>query len=219
MMYKIVQIAKMWENDPIHHGKYQVTYQTPSAPCEALYEIKKSEFLAFAYPISTRESAMAYVQELRARYPDARHHCYGYILGDPHNTTSAGFDDDGEPNGTAGRPILAVLQHKGIGNCIIIVVRYFGGIKLGAGGLTRAYATAAQMAVDAMTLETFLPKASIKLQTTFAHEAQLRYLIAKAGGEILQVDYDANVRITAELESGALAAFVESLGVYATVED
>ena len=112
-----------------------MTYQTLSKPCEAIYEIKKRIF-GFAYPISTREQAMSHVQNLRTRYLDARHHCYGYIIGDPHNTTSAGFDDDGEPNGTAGRPILSVLQHKAIGNCIIIVVRYFGGIKLGAGGLT-----------------------------------------------------------------------------------
>lgn len=163
-----------------------VSYQTPSVPCEAVYEIKKSEFLAFAYPIDSREEAMDYVAKLRVRYPDARHHCYGYIIGDPNNTTSAGFDDDGEPNGTAGRPILNVLQHKAIGNCIIIVVRYFGGIKLGAGGLTRAYATSAQMAVDQMTLVAFIPKSSVMVRTSFAHEAQMRYLIALVDGEILR---------------------------------
>ena len=110
---------------------------------------------------------MSHVQNLRTRYLDARHHCYGYIIGNPHNTTSAGFDDDGEPNGTAGRPILSVLQHKAIGNCIIIVVRYFGGIKLGAGGLTRAYAAAAQMAVDKMVLKAFIAYQIVKLKNKF----------------------------------------------------
>lgn len=195
-----------------------MTYQTLSKPCEAIYEIKKSEFLAFAYPISTREQAMSHVQNLRTRYLDARHHCYGYIIGNPHNTTSAGFDDDGEPNGTAGRPILSVLQHKSIGSCIIIVVRYFGGIKLGAGGLTRAYATAAQMAVDKMVLKAFIAYQTVKLKLSFAHEAQVRYLVHQVGGRILEVDYETDVRMTIEVEQKALEAFVESLGVYAIVE-
>lgn len=191
-----------------------MSYQTLAAPCEAVYEIKKSEFLAFAYPIDSREQAMAFVRALRERYPDARHHCYGYIIGDPNNTTSAGFDDDGEPNGTAGRPILNVLQHKAIGNAIIIVVRYFGGIKLGAGGLTRAYAQAAQLAVDAMTLTAFIAKQTIAVRTSFAHEAQIRYLIGAADGEILSVDYAAEVVIYAQLELQKLSAFKDSLGVY-----
>lgn len=103
-------------------------------------KLKKSEFIAYAYPVTSRGQAMFHVEQLREQYPDARHFCWAYIIGDPDNTTSAGFDDDGEPSGTAGRPILNVLQHKSIGNVIVIVVRYFGGIKLGAGGLTRAYA-------------------------------------------------------------------------------
>lgn len=194
-----------------------MSYQTPSAPCDAVYEIKKSEFLAFAYPIDSREQAMDHVAKLRAHYPDARHHCFGYIIGDPNNTTSAGFDDDGEPNGTAGRPILNVLQHKAIGNCIIVVVRYFGGIKLGAGGLTRAYGTAAQMAVDQMVLTTFIPKSVLVIATSFAHEAQVRYLIGTAAGEISAVDYAADVMITAQLDTAKVDEFVASLGVYGAV--
>lgn len=196
-----------------------MSYQTPSQPCEAVYEIKKSEFLAFAYPINSRDEAMGYVATLRARYPDARHHCYGYIIGDPNNTTSAGFDDDGEPNGTAGRPILNVLQHKAIGNCIIIVVRYFGGIKLGAGGLTRAYATSAQMAVDQMTLTTFIPKTVVTVRTSFAHEAQMRYLIGAVDGEIISVDYGADVIIRAQMDAARVDDFGAGLGVYGVVVD
>ena len=196
-----------------------MTYQTPNAACEAIYAIKKSEFLAFAYPIDSREQAMGYVANLRTRFPDARHHCYGYIIGDPNNTTSAGFDDDGEPNGTAGRPILNVLQHKSIGNCIIIVVRYFGGIKLGAGGLTRAYATSAQMAVDAMTLSDYIAREVVQVQTTFAHEAQIRYLINAAGGDITAADYASDVLMTAVMDSAKVADFVASLGIYGEVAE
>lgn len=194
-----------------------MSYQTLAEPCQAVYEIKKSEFLAFAYPIANREQAMAHAQVLRQQYPDARHHCYGYIVGNPNNTTSAGFDDDGEPNGTAGRPILNVLQHKAIGNVIIIVVRYFGGIKLGAGGLTRAYATAAQMAVDQMVLTTFVPKSILRVATDFASEAQVRYLISQVGGEIVAVDYGSDVQIDAMIDDARQDEFCQSLATNGTI--
>lgn len=196
-----------------------MTYHTLSAPCQAVYDIKKSEFLAFAYPISTKDQVAFHVEQLKASYPDARHHCLAYILGDPHNTTHAGFDDDGEPNGTAGRPILNVLQHKAIGNVLVVVVRYFGGIKLGAGGLTRAYATATQMVVDKMALMPFVPKSQVKVATDFAHEAQVRYLIGQIGGEILSADYAQEVIMSVQLDSEKVAEFVGGLGVYGEVVD
>lgn len=196
-----------------------MTYHTLSAPCQAVYDIKKSEFLAFAYPISAKEQVAFHVEQLKASYPNARHHCLAYILGDPHNTTHAGFDDDGEPNGTAGRPILNVLQHKAIGNVLVVVVRYFGGIKLGAGGLTRAYATATQMVVDKMTLVPFVPKSQVKVATDFAHEAQVRYLIGQIGGEILSADYAQEVIMSVQLDSEKVAEFVGGLGVYGEVVD
>lgn len=196
-----------------------MTYHTLSAPCQAVYDIKKSEFLAFAYPISAKEQVAFHVEQLKASYPDARHHCLAYILGDPHNTTHAGFDDDGEPNGTAGRPILNVLQHKAIGNVLVVVVRYFGGIKLGAGGLTRAYATATQMVVDKMALMPFVPKSQVKVATDFAHEAQVRYLIGQIGGEILSADYAQEVIMSVQLDSEKVAEFVGGLGVYGEVVD
>ena len=173
-----------------------MSYQTLQKAVTARLEIKKSEFIAYAYPVTSREQAMFHVEQLRAQYADARHHCWAYIIGDPNNTTSAGFDDDGEPNGTAGRPILNVLQHKSIGNIIIVVVRYFGGIKLGAGGLTRAYAGSAQAAVDKMTLQPYVPMAQIQIQADFAHESQCRYVIEDLNGQIDDVTYSKQVLLT-----------------------
>ncbi|UNU74179.1 YigZ family protein [Moraxella nasovis] len=194
-----------------------MTYSTLSAPCSAVFEIKKSEFLAFAHPITNRDQLTFHVEHYRQTYPDARHVCYGYIIGDPNNTTSAGFDDDGEPNGTAGRPILNVLQHKAIGNVCVIVVRYFGGIKLGAGGLTRAYATATQMAVDKMSLAVFVPQSTVKIMCDFKDEAQVRYLTEQVQGEILEVDYCKAVMLTARLDDEKIAQFQESLGVFGEI--
>ena len=190
-----------------------MSYQTLKRAVTARLEIKKSEFIACAYPVTSREQAMFHVEQLREQYPDARHFCWGYIIGDPDNTTSAGFDDDGEPSGTAGRPILNVLQHKSIGNVIIVVVRYFGGIKLGAGGLTRAYAGAAQTAVDEMTLNPYVPMAKIQILAEFATEAQCRYMIESLGGHIDDVAYSKQVTLTATLAEADIDSLKERLAM------
>ena len=190
-----------------------MTYQTLSQPCTAVYEIKKSKFLAFAYPISDKEEIMFHVKQLRQLYPDARHHCLARILGDPNNTTHAGFDDDGEPNGTAGRPMLNVLQHKAIGNVLVVVVRYFGGIKLGVGGLTRAYGTAVGLLVDKMDLVYFVAQTSLSLLADFADEAQVRYLVAQAQGEIVLVEYQQQVKLKIKLAQEKRTNFINQLPI------
>lgn len=190
-----------------------MSYQTLKHVVSARLDIKKSEFIAYAYPVTSREQAMFHVEQLRAQYADARHHCWAYIIGDPNNTTSAGFDDDGEPNGTAGRPILNVLQHKSIGNVIIIVVRYFGGIKLGAGGLTRAYAGSAQAAVDEMVLLPYVPMAQVKILAEFATEAQCRYVVEDLGGRIDDVNYSKQVTLTVSLAKANIDNLKERLAM------
>lgn len=190
-----------------------MSYQTLQKAVTARLEIKKSEFIAYAYPVTSREQAMFHVEQLRKKHPDARHWCWAYIIGDPENTTSAGFDDDGEPNGTAGRPILNVLQHKSIGNIIIIVVRYFGGIKLGAGGLTRAYAGSAQAAVDKMTLQPFVPMEQIKILADFATEAQCRYVVEDLNGHIDDVEYSKQVTLTVTIAEQDIEALKERLAM------
>ena len=190
-----------------------MSYQTLKHAVTARLEIKKSEFIAYAYPVTSREDAMFHVEQLRVQYADARHHCWAYIIGDPNNTTSAGFDDDGEPNGTAGKPILNVLQHKSIGNVIIIVVRYFGGIKLGAGGLTRAYAGSAQAAVDMMTLLAHVPMIQVQILAEFATEAQCRYVVDSLHGRIDEVTYSKQVTLTATLATADIDSLKERLAM------
>lgn len=194
-----------------------MTYHTPSAPCQAVYDIKKSEFFAFAYPITDKNDIAFHVKHLKERYPDARHHCLAYIIGDPKNTTHAGFDDDGEPNGTAGRPILNVLQHQGVGNVLVVVVRYFGGIKLGAGGLTRAYSTATQMVVDEMTLMPFVPKSILTVTTSFADEAYVRHLVNQLAGEIMDSSYSNHVSLQIQLDSQKVDDLTEKLGIHGKI--
>lgn len=189
-----------------------MSYQTPVNDAYAEIVIKKSIFKSYAYAISSRDDMTAKIQLLKQQYPDARHHCWAYILGDPSNTTSAGFDDDGEPSGTAGKPILNVLQHKSIGNCGIIVVRYFGGIKLGAGGLTRAYSQSTQAVVDAMKLAPYIAKASIILETDFATEAQCRHLAQVANAHISHVDYSNHVSMYLTLAEKDIEKITAGIG-------
>ena len=196
-----------------------MSYQTLKRVVTARLEIKKSAFITYAYPVTSREQAMFHVEQLREQYTDARHHCWAYIIGDPNNTTSAGFDDDGEPNGTAGRPILNVLQHKSIGNVIIIVVRYFGGIKLGAGGLTRAYAGSAQAAVDEMILSPYIPMITVEILAEFATEAQCRYVVESLNGSIENVAYSKQVTLTVTLAEANIEYLKERLAMDGRVLD
>lgn len=122
------------------------TYKTLAAPSEGLYKEKGSKFLAFAYPVRTIDEVKAQLEQLRKDYFDARHHCYAYILGPRKDAFRA--NDDGEPSGTGGRPIHGQLLSADLTDALIVVVRYFGGILLGASGLANAYKTAARDAID-----------------------------------------------------------------------
>ena len=126
------------------------TYKTLAAPSEGLYKEKGSKFLAFAYPVRTIDEVKTHLEQLRKDYFDARHHCYAYILGPNKDAWRA--NDDGEPSGTGGRPIHGQLLSADLTDTLIVVVRYFGGILLGASGLANAYKTAARDAIDHATI-------------------------------------------------------------------
>ncbi|MBO5729160.1 MAG: YigZ family protein [Paludibacteraceae bacterium] len=127
------------------------TYLTISSVSEALYKDKGSKFYAFAYPVQTVEQIKEILAEKRKEYYDARHVCYAYMLGYERNQFRA--NDDGEPSGTAGRPILGQINSSNLTDILIIVVRYFGGTLLGTSGLIQAYKTSAAEAIAAATIE------------------------------------------------------------------
>ena len=143
------------------------TYRTLAAPAEGLYKEKGSKFLAFAYPVHTIDEVKVYLEQLRKDYFDARHHCYAYILGPRKDAFRA--NDDGEPSGTGGRPIHGQLLSADLTDTLIVVVRYFGGILLGASGLANAYKTAARDAIDhAAIVERTI---DCRYRLSFAYEA------------------------------------------------
>ncbi len=126
------------------------TYKTIAAPSEGTYSEKRSKFLAFAIPVRTQEEVKEWVKEYQKKYYDARHACYAYMLG--HERKDFRANDNGEPSGTAGKPILGQINSNELTDILIIVVRYFGGIKLGTSGLIGAYKTAAAEAIANSTI-------------------------------------------------------------------
>jgi len=124
-----------------------INYKTIQGNGEALYEIQKSRFLTFAQHVSDETDAKDFIEKIRKQHWEARHCCSAFIIGEHGNLQKA--DDDGEPSGTAGKPLLEVLKKQDLSDLVIVVVRYFGGIKLGAGGLIRAYGKAATLGIDA----------------------------------------------------------------------
>lgn len=121
------------------------TYRTLKAPSTGIYKEKGSKFLAFAFPVNNEEDIKEKLEEIRKAYYDARHHCYAWFLGADKSRFRA--NDDGEPSNSAGKPILGKLQSHDLSQILIVVVRYFGGIKLGVGGLINAYRSAADDAI------------------------------------------------------------------------
>lgn len=194
-------------------------YPVPAANLEHEYQVKNSRFIARVSRADQRDEALAAVELARAAYPDARHYCWAYLLGDPQNPAAVASSDDGEPAGTAGKPILNVLNHRGIGNIMVVVVRYFGGIKLGAGGLVRAYSTATQQAVEGLSLRELQPTSRRTLRAPYADEAELRRHFTRLGIAVLELGFDpAGVCFELDVPDSALPALRELCAVKTGLE-
>lgn len=184
-----------------------MSYKTPANSLEILFEVKKSKFFAFAACAPDREVAMQLLAAKKTEYPDARHHCWAYLFGPPTMPSSVAFSDDGEPSGTAGKPILNVLQHKDVGDIMLIVTRYFGGIKLGAGGLVRAYSSAAQQVMEQLAVTEHVTLSEVNVQADFKHEQFIRHWVTQHQGEIVNCNYSAQVTITLALPADTIEEF------------
>ncbi|MEH6627418.1 MAG: YigZ family protein [Motiliproteus sp.] len=171
------------------------SFSIPLHRIEVETEIKKSRFIAWADRADDRDQALAVLTQARQHYPDARHHCWAYLIGAPSQPKTQAMSDDGEPSGTAGKPILNVLQHKQVGNIIIVVSRYFGGIKLGAGGLVRAYSQAAQRSIDALDTSPYIELCQLSLSCDYSLENEIRLWLSRHQATIAEVNYGNLVEI------------------------
>jgi uncharacterized YigZ family protein len=174
-------------------------------------EIKKSRFMTYLAHAQGKEQALSYVHRLKQLHPEAGHHCWAYIGESPNNSVCMGCSDDGEPKGTAGKPILSVLQGSQIGEIVAVVVRYSGGIKLGTGGLVRAYSNGVQQLIKeiATTEKHFYQQ--YQLHCDYAQMAQIESLLATLSGRIVEVDYLQSIKATVEVDQQLCKQFSEKL--------
>jgi len=161
--------------------------------------VKRSLFHARAGYADSKSAVQAFLASCKNDYPDARHHCWAYLIGDPIAPHSGGMSDDGEPSGTAGKPIMNILQHRQVGDVVVVVSRYFGGTKLGAGGLVRAYSTATQQTMEQLTLSEQVSFSDFVIITDFKYEQDFRYFVESHNGQIVDFAYDHQVRLSISL--------------------
>ena len=165
------------------------TYHTLLASTEAQFTEKRSRFLAFAFPVANEDEAKQQVAALKRTYYDARHVCFAYVLGPQSDSTRQ--NDDGAPSGTAGRPILNQILGHSLTQVLVVVVRYFGGVKLGTGPLGVAYRTAAAMALDEGTVKECIVKSEFGVDVPYTEADVAMRFIRDGGGEITARDYSA----------------------------
>lgn len=169
-----------------------------AAPCIRELEIRKSRFIAHAIPVEDRDAAMLELQRLRDAHPTATHVCWALLAGG-----QSGMSDDGEPSGTAGRPILEVLRHHDLDGVLGAVVRYYGGVKLGAGGLVRAYTDAiASALLDAERVER-IRHTRFAIEIGYPDEARVRRWIEQAGYALVDSAYGMTVKLVIKLPETA----------------
>ena len=163
------------------------------------FEEKKSKFIGDIYRVETQEEAVARLNEVKAKYRDSKHHCYAYIIREGNYMR---YSDDGEPQGTAGMPILEVLRHAGVTNAVCVVTRYFGGVLLGTGGLARAYTKGAQIALAAAGIAQMDRYSMMLLSCPYNMHDAIQKLLPEHDATVDDIEYGADVTLTVALPEG-----------------
>ena len=185
------------------------TFLTISKISESLYKEKGSKFIGLAYPVGTLEEIKDIIEELRKKYYDARHHCYAYILGPGGEQFRA--NDDGEPNHSAGDPILGQIRSKNLTNTLVVVVRYFGGTKLGVSGLISAYKTAAAEAIEAGEIKEEVVKEEIRIRYGYEQTNEVLRLVKDFEVDILEQEFAADCQMRWAIRHSLLNQVLEKL--------
>lgn len=185
------------------------SYRTISAPSEGLYKEKGSKFLAFSFPVSSEEEVKARQEELRKQYHDARHHCYAYVLGADRKDTRA--NDDGEPNHSAGDPILGQINSKQLTNVLVVVVRYFGGTKLGVSGLINAYKVSAEEALNNAVIKKVDITRNVKINYGYETTNEVMRLVSDFEIKINDQVFEAECSLKGEVKVNLVEGLLEKV--------
>lgn len=177
----------------------EILYTTIAGEGQAEYEDRKSVFIGHAMPVKSEEDAVRYIKNIRHKYSDARHNVHAFMIG---NGTVSRSNDDGEPSGSAGVPVLEVIRKSGITDVCIVVTRYFGGILLGTGGLIRAYSAAAKAAIENAGVVTYEQYTVMRLNCGYSEYQKISNELARVGAIIDSTDFDAAVTVVFAVKSG-----------------
>lgn len=187
------------------------SYKGIAAVSEGLYKDKGSRFLSYAYPVSSEEEVKPLVDALKKEHHAARHHCFAYRIG-PFQSSRFRANDDGEPAGTAGRPILGAIDSAGLSDVLVVVVRYFGGILLGVPGLINAYREAAAAALSGADVVEIVPRKHYSLEFGYEEMNEVqRILKASPGVETVKRDFDSTCTMEVAIRLSAEQEFIEKL--------
>jgi uncharacterized YigZ family protein len=188
------------------------SYNIPAEPIDVEEVIKNSQFITRIRFVDTAEKAKAFIKSLNQTYPDATHHCWAYIVGNPQATTLIGCSDDGEPSGTAGKPMLNVLQHAdNIGDIVAVCTRYYGGTKLGTGGLTRAYGGGVKLALESLLIKQKIDYKHLQFEIDYAQLKDSEYLLKDYQTENMNLDYQSKIKLSVDIASEEVDAFCIAL--------
>lgn len=185
------------------------SYRTITAPSRAERKIMGSRFIGYAYPVATPEEFQEHLSGLKTKYYDATHHCYAYRVG--FDGSGFRYSDDGEPNGTAGKRILGSIDRFELTNTGIVVIRYFGGTKLGVGGLSRAYSEGADAALEATTHKTMYIKHELKLVFPYDATSSIHHDIETYEAQILDRQYGNDVVYIISIRESHIAPFTREV--------
>jgi uncharacterized YigZ family protein len=190
-------------------------YRIPSLPPGAIHRteevIQRSRFITTLAHAPSLEEARAFVARIGSEFADASHNCWAYVVGPPGSTAQIGMSDDGEPHGTAGRPMLTVLLHSGVGDLAAVVTRYFGGTLLGTGGLVKAYSGGVQAALGSLPTAERIPVATLDVVVDYAAVTPLRRLLTQFDAVITAEEYAADVTYTISLPADQTDDFAGAL--------
>ena len=164
-------------------------YPIPAGPHRVTEVIERSRFIGTVAHAPTAESARAFIEEMRREFADANHNCWAYVAGPPGTTASIGLSDAGEPHGTAGRPMLDVLLHSGVGEVVAVVTRYFGGVKLGKGGLVRAYGGSVQNALATLPTVLRVERVTLSVSIGYGDVELLRRALSENDADVIEENY------------------------------
>ncbi len=182
-------------------------YKSVKQCSEAEYTVNRSRFIGRCFPVESEEAALCLLGDIRKKHWDATHNCFAYRIGE---NAAARFSDDGEPGGTAGKPIMDVLTGRGLTNVLCVVTRYFGGILLGAGGLVRAYSKSAADAVTKAGVISYLPGTILDIPMDYSRYGALEGFI-RANAEVRNVAFAQNVVVTVAVEDTNLLKFMKEV--------